>query len=596
MAGQAPSDAVFDVVSTKENTSGRHGSGATPLRNGRWTGSNIPLVALTDTDHRPPTTNQPPPNQLRFRGLRRILIANRGEIAVRIIRACREMDISPVAVFSDCDRAALHVRMADAAVAIGGNPPTQSYLRIDRLIDAAKATGADAVHPGYGFLAENEDFAAACRDAGLTFIGPTPEAIALMGSKTAAREAAARAGVPVVPGTAEALAPDVPDADIAAAARHIGYPVMVKAVAGGGGKGMRIAAEPADLPGAVRAARSEAATAFGDSSIYLERRLARPRHIEVQLLADQHGTVIPFVERECSIQRRHQKVIEESPSAVVDRSLRQRMTAAAAAVARAVGYTNAGTIEFLLDADGNFYFLEMNTRLQVEHPVTEMVTGLDLVQWQIRIARGERLDVDPARALTPRGHAIECRVYAEDPDAGFIPSPGMITGVRCPDGPGIRNDSAAEAGAEVSVYYDPLISKLIAWADDRAGAIARMRRALDEYAVRGISTTVPFFRWMLAQPEFAAAQFHTAYLDELLHLRSGQPFFTPDPSVEEVAALAMALNWMDERGNPLASPQGRVHEANPRWPSASPDAAVVPQPRPTEGGWARRGREENLRA
>src|SRR5687768_483732 len=312
--------------------------------------------------------------------------------------------------------------MADEAVAIGGNPPTESYLRIDRVVAAANASGADAVHPGYGFLAENETFAAACRDAGLTFIGPTPEAIALMGSKTAARKAAAAAGVPVVPGTDEPLAADVDDATVARVAEGIGYPVMVKAVAGGGGKGMRVVARPEDLASAVRAARSEAGAAFGDSAIYLERRLRRPRHIEVQILADAHGVVLPFVERECSLQRRHQKVIEESPSAAVSPELRARLTTAAAAVARGVGYTNAGTIEFLLAEDGGFYFLEMNTRLQVEHPVTEMVTGVDLVTWQIRIARGEPLTLDAAAALTPVGHAIECRIYAEDPDAGFMPS------------------------------------------------------------------------------------------------------------------------------------------------------------------------------
>jgi acetyl-CoA carboxylase biotin carboxylase subunit len=479
--------------------------------------------------------------------LRRILIANRGEIAVRIIRACREMGISPVAVYSECDRTALHVRMADAAVAIGPNPPAQSYLRIDRIIDAARATGADGVHPGYGFLAENEEFAAACGEAGLAFIGPAPAAIALMGSKTAAREAAVHAGAPVVPGTGRALPPDTPDHDVTALADEIGYPLMVKAVAGGGGKGMRVVLQAGDLATAVRAARSEALSAFGDASIYFERRLARPRHIEVQLLADQHGTVLPFVERECSIQRRHQKVIEESPSAIVDEELRARMTSVAAAVARSVGYTNAGTIEFLLDEDGRFYFLEMNTRLQVEHPVTELVTGVDLVQWQIRIARGERLDVDPRRLLTPRGHAIECRVYAEDPDAGFMPSPGRITGVRRADGPGIRDDSGAESGGEVPIYYDALISKLIAWGEDRPRAIARMRRALDEYDIRGIRTTVPFFRWIVRQPEFSAAQFHTAYLDELLHNRAGQAFSAPDPSVEEVAAIAVAIHVAESR-------------------------------------------------
>jgi acetyl/propionyl-CoA carboxylase alpha subunit len=340
--------------------------------------------------------------------MKRILVANRGEIAVRVIRACRDMGIEAVAVYSDCDRGARHVRLADAAVHVGGNAPGESYLRIDRIVDAARQTSADGVHPGYGFLAENEDFAAACRDAGLTFIGPTPDAIALMGSKTAARQAAMQAGVPVVPGTEEPLGADVPEATIAGIADRIGYPVMLKAVAGGGGKGMRLVAAAAELSSATRAARSEAQAAFGDPAIYLERRITRPRHIEVQLLGDTHGTVLPFVERECSIQRRHQKVIEETPSPVIDRELRRRMASDAAAIARSVGYTNAGTIEFLLDEDGHYYFLEMNTRLQVEHPITEMVTGIDLVQWQIRIARGERLTVDSEAAITPRGHAIEC--------------------------------------------------------------------------------------------------------------------------------------------------------------------------------------------
>jgi acetyl-CoA carboxylase biotin carboxylase subunit len=513
--------------------------------------------------------------------LRRILISNRGEIAVRIIRACREMGISPVAVYSECDRAALHVRMADEAVAIGGNAATESYLRIDRLIDAARATGADAVHPGYGFLSENAAFAIACRDAGLTFIGPTPEAITLMGSKTAARAAALRAGAPVVPGS-DPVAPVTSDADLAAIADAIGYPLMVKAVAGGGGKGMRVVSGPGELASAARAARSEAASAFGDPAIYLERRLARPRHVEVQLLADSHGTVVPFVERECSIQRRHQKVIEVSPSPVVDPGLRARLTATAAAVARAAGYTNAGTIEFLLDEDGSFYFLEMNTRLQVEHPVTEMVTGVDLVQWQIRIARGERLDIVPDRAASPRGHAIECRVYAEDPDAGFLPSPGRITGLRHASGPGVREDSAAEAGGEVPIYYDPMIAKLVVWAEDRPGAIDRLRRALDEYEVQGIRTSVPFFRWIVRQNEFAAAQFHTAWLDALLHERGGQPFFPATPSLEEVAVVAAALQRISV-AQASASRQDGTNAA------ASPALAAA------ESHWMRRAREENLR-
>src|SRR5262245_15214193 len=333
------------------------------------------------------------------------------------------MEIATVAVYSECDRAGRHVRMADQAVAIGANPPAESYLRIDRIVDAARATGADAVHPGYGFLAENESFAAACRDAGLTFIGPSPEAIELMGSKTAARTAAMNAGVPVVPGTEEPLGARVADAEIAEIAQRIGYPIMVKAVAGGGGKGMRVVETPEQLPGATRAARSEAGAAFGDSAIYLERRIDRPRHIEVQLLADHHGAVLPFVERECSIQRRHQKVIEESPSPVVDRELRMRIASDAAAIARSVAYTNAGTIEFLLDESGHYYFLEMNTRLQVEHPITEMVTGVDLVQWQIRIARGERLTIDADAAISPRRHAIHPRTPAPPPPAPPPPPP-----------------------------------------------------------------------------------------------------------------------------------------------------------------------------
>jgi acetyl-CoA carboxylase biotin carboxylase subunit len=473
--------------------------------------------------------------------VKKILIANRGEIAVRIARACREMGISPVAVYSECDRAALHVRYADEAYAVGPSAPRESYLRIDRILDAAKQSGADAVHPGYGFLAENEQFAAAVRDAGFTFIGPTPEAIALMGSKTAARIAAKRAGVPIVPGTEEPLSAEVGDAEIAAVARDIGYPLLVKAVAGGGGKGMRTVSDPAELANAVRAARSEAGTAFGDAAVYLERQLTRPRHIEVQLLGDTHGTVVPFVERECSIQRRHQKVVEETPSAAITPALREAMTSAAAAVAKAVGYTNAGTIEFLLDESGAFYFLEMNTRLQVEHPITEMVTGLDLVRWQIRIARGERLTIDPARVLQPIGHAIECRIYAEDPDNGFLPSPGRILALRAPSGPGVRDDSGATAGLDVPIFYDPMISKLIAWAEDRPHAIARMRRALAEYLIVGIKTTLPFFTWLLEESEFSEGRFHTTYLDELLRQRNGRPFVEPTAALEEVAAVAAAV-------------------------------------------------------
>jgi acetyl-CoA carboxylase biotin carboxylase subunit len=474
------------------------------------------------------------------RPVKKVLIANRGEIAVRIIRACREMGISPVAVYSDCDRTALHVRDADEAYPIGPAAPKESYLRIDGLIAAARRSGADAVHPGYGFLAENEAFAAAVRDAGLTFIGPDPEVIALMGNKTAARVAAKRAGVPVVPGS-EHISENLPHASLVRLGEEIGYPLLVKAVAGGGGKGMRTVSEPAELAHAVASARSEAMTAFGDPAVYLERRLAQARHVEVQLLGDKAGTVIPFVERECSIQRRHQKVVEETPSPAVSPALRVALTSAAAAAARAVGYTNAGTIEFLLDTQGQFYFLEMNTRLQVEHPITEMVAGVDLVQWQIRIARGERLDLDPGAMLRPTGHAIECRIYAEDPDNGFLPSPGRIVQLRTPSGPGIRDDGGATAGWNVPVFYDPLISKLVAWAEDRPRAIARMRRALDEYLVMGVKTTLPFFRWLFQEPGFCSAMFHTTYLDDMLKVRNGRSFADATPESAELAAIAVAI-------------------------------------------------------
>ncbi len=474
--------------------------------------------------------------------MKKILIANRGEIAVRVVRACRDMGIATVATYSECDRAALHVRLADEAWPVGPSAPRDSYLRIDAIIEAAKKSGADAVHPGYGFLAENEDFAAACRDAGLVFIGPSPEAITVMGSKTAARQAAIKAGVPVVPGTEEPLSEDTSDADVLTVAERIGYPLMLKAVAGGGGKGMRMVSTPADLPAALRAARSEALSAFGDGAVYLERRILAPRHIEVQLLGDHHGTVLPFVERECSIQRRHQKVVEESPSLAVSPELRRRMTSAAAAVAKTVGYTNAGTIEFLLDRDGSFYFLEMNTRQQVEHPITEMVTGVDLVQWQIRIARGERLDLDPESLLTPKAHAIECRIYAEDPETGFMPSPGRIQGLRVPHGPGVRDDSGAYEGGEVPIFYDPMISKLVTWGETRDHAIARMKRALAEYQVRGIRTTIPFFQWLLDDEDFKAARFDTTFIDRKWGAAGSRLPQAIDPAHEDLAVIAAAVH------------------------------------------------------
>jgi len=474
----------------------------------------------------------------------KLLIANRGEIAVRVIRACRELGIPTVAVYSDCDRGARHVRDADQAVHIGRSPARDSYLRIDRILEAAKATGADAVHPGYGFLAENPAFARACTRAGLTFVGPSPEAITLMGSKTGAREVAIRAGVPVVPGGAAPLGAGASDDEIAREGAHVGYPLMVKAVAGGGGKGMRVVETPDALLNAVRAARSEAESAFGDSAVYFERRLKSPRHVEVQLLGDQYGTIVPFVERECSIQRRHQKVVEESPSLAVDPHLRRRIADAAASVAAAASYTSAGTIEFLLDEDGSFYFLEMNTRLQVEHPVTEMVTSQDLVHWQIRIARGERLTIDPERALTPQGHAIECRIYAEDPDEGFMPSPGLVRAIRPAAGPGIRDDGGVIPGYAVPVFYDSMIAKLIAWGVSRPEAVDRMIRALQEYEVLGVRTTIPFFLWLLRDPDFLAARFDTTYLDRLLASRRGASFTTFSDAEERTIAIAAALDAM----------------------------------------------------
>lgn len=475
----------------------------------------------------------------------KLLVANRGEIAVRVMRACREMGIGTVAVYSDCDRDALHVRMADEAHRIGPGPATESYLRIEALIDVARRSGATLVHPGYGFLAENEHFADACVRAGLIFVGPTPAAIALMGNKTSAREVARRAAVPIVPGTRDPFAETVPEEQIVSAAAAVGFPLVVKAVAGGGGKGMRTVRTAGELPSAIRLARSEARQAFGDGSVYLERRLIQPRHIEVQLLADAHGTVRAFVERECSIQRRHQKVVEESPSLAITPDTRRAMTAAAARIAREAGYTNAGTIEFLLADDGAFYFLEMNTRLQVEHPITESVTGVDLVHWQIKIALGEALTFSEDQALTPRGHAIECRIYAEDPDVGFLPSPGLVRALSVPGGPGVRDDRGVTAGFEIPVFYDSLISKLIVSGATRADAIDRLRRALDEYRVVGVRTTLPFFQWLVRQPSFLRGQFSTTSLDEELAERQGAPFVPPDARDEEDAAIAAALTaWL----------------------------------------------------
>ena len=442
----------------------------------------------------------------------KVLIANRGEIAVRVIRACRELGYPTVAVYSEPDRAALHVLYADQAIAIGPAPSRESYLRMDRILDAAKKTGADAIHPGYGFLAENAAFARACRDAGITFIGPSPESIEAMGSKTESRQRMAAAGVPVVPGLTEAVKSFD---EIAAFARQAGLPIMIKATAGGGGKGLRMVEREEGLLAAYERVISEAQSFFGDGSVYAEKFIASPRHIEVQVLGDQHGGLVHLGERECTLQRRHQKVVEECPSPIVDAELREKLGAMAVRAAAAVDYYSTGTIECLMGPDKQFYFLEMNTRLQVEHPVTEMVWGVDLVKEQLRIARGERLSVRQEQ-LTPAGHAIECRIYAEDPARKFAPSPGLIRYINLPQGPGVRNDDGVYGGYTVPVFYDPMLSKLICHAATRPETIARMRRALGEYRVEGIQTTIPFFTFLMDHPDFAAARFDTGFIDRLL--------------------------------------------------------------------------------
>jgi acetyl-CoA carboxylase biotin carboxylase subunit len=442
----------------------------------------------------------------------KVLIANRGEIAVRIIRACREVGYPTVAVYSEADRSALHVAYADQALPVGEAPSRESYLRIDRILDAAKKSGAEAVHPGYGFLAENAAFARACRDAGLIFIGPSPESIEAMGSKTESRQRMKAAGVPVVPGLTE---PVKSFDEIEAFARDAGFPVMIKASAGGGGKGMRLVERAADLRSAFERVQSEAESFFGDGSVYVEKFIASPRHIEVQVVGDQHGNLVHVGERECTLQRRHQKVVEECPSPVVDDALRTRLGDMAVKAARAVNYYSTGTIECLMGPDREFYFLEMNTRLQVEHPVTEMVWGVDLVKEQLRVARGERLSFRQ-EDLKPNGHAIECRIYAEDPARNFAPSPGLIRYINLPQGPGVRNDQGVYAGYTVPMHYDPMLSKLIVHGESRLDAIARMKRALTEYRVEGIMTTIPFFTFIMNHPDFVSGDFDTGFIDRVL--------------------------------------------------------------------------------
>jgi len=465
---------------------------------------------------------------------KKILIANRGEIAVRVIRACRELGIRSVAVYSDVDRASLHVIKADEAYYLGPTAATESYLNIARILDVARRAGADAIHPGYGFLSENAKFARACARTGIKFIGPTGDAMETMGSKTGARRAMERAGIPFVPGSLRGLA-SAEEAE--KVAEQIGYPVMLKAASGGGGKGMRLVHERAELRPALESAKSEAARSFGDDEVYIEKAIVRPRHIEMQILGDEHGHVVYLGERECSIQRRHQKVVEEAPSAIVDDDMRRRMGEIAVRVARAANYTNAGTVEFLVDAEKNFYFLEMNTRLQVEHPLTELVTGLDLVHLQILIASGGELPFQQEH-VTTRGHAIECRICAEDPDNHFFPSPGKITMLVAPAGPGIRHDSGSYEGWTVPIDYDPLLAKLIGYGSDRNQATARLQRALAEYFICGIKTNIPLFQRILRDPDFQAARLDTGYLERLL----GDPS-EPQASSEgaKVAAIATAL-------------------------------------------------------
>src|SRR5712672_995314 len=465
---------------------------------------------------------------------KKILIANRGEIAVRVIRACHEMGIPAVVVYSEVDRAALHVRKADEAYPIGAPAASESYLNIPKILDVAKRSGADAIHPGYGFLSENAKFAQACADAGVKFIGPMPAAMGAMGSKTRARQAMEKAGVPYVPGTSRGLESFAEAEKVAA---KIGYPVMLKAAAGGGGKGMRLVQSPAELRSSLESARSEAERSFGDSEVYIEKAIVNPRHIEMQILADEHGNTVYLGERECSIQRRHQKVVEEAPSPIVDADMRRRMGEVAVRVAQAAHYTNAGTVEFLVDQQKNFYFLEMNTRLQVEHPVTELITGLDLVHLQIRIAAGEQLPFTQDD-VSLRGHAVECRIYAEDPDNNYFPSPGKITLLLAPAGPGIRDDSGMYEGWNVPIDYDPLLAKLIGYGTDRDQAIARLTRALSEYFVGGIKTNISLFRRIVRDADFRAAKLDTGFLDRMAQRAEDKPV---DSSASEVAAIAAGV-------------------------------------------------------
>ena len=498
---------------------------------------------------------------------RKVLIANRGEIAVRIMRACREMGIKSVAIYSEADAESLHVRAADEAVCVGPASSSQSYLNIDAIIDAAKSVNAEAIHPGYGFLAENAEFARAVTSAGLTFIGPSAEAMELMGSKTSARRVAIESGVPIVPGTVDALASFE---EARKTAEDFGYPVMLKAAAGGGGKGMRLVTSSDELRSAFETAQTEAAAAFGDSALYLEKAVERPRHIEIQIFADAHGNVVHLGERECSIQRRHQKVIEECPSPINDPDLRRRMGEAAVKIGQTVNYTGAGTVEFLLsDATREFYFLEMNTRLQVEHPVTELVTGFDLVREQFRVAAREPLSFtqDDVRWV---GHAIECRIYAEDPANNFFPSPGTIAYLREPSGPGVRVDSGVANFSEVSIHYDPMIAKLAVWGRTRYEAIERLRRALDEYQVAGITTTLPFFREVARDEEFVAGKLDTGFITRFNERRT---VIEPPQEQVDLAIIAAAIHYARHE-QPVFVPTGPQTASDGRWKMAGRAAGL----------------------
>jgi acetyl-CoA carboxylase, biotin carboxylase subunit len=494
-------------------------------------------------------------NHLHTRKFDRVLIANRGEIAVRIIRACHKLGIQTVAVFSDADRNAPHVRYADAAYHIGPSPASESYLNIEKLLDVARRSGAEAVHPGYGFLAERAEFAEACYEADLVFIGPAPHAIRTMGDKQMARETVQRAGVPVVPGTEGELN----DAGLLAAAHAMGFPVLVKAAAGGGGKGMRPVYNEQELPDALRAAHREALAAFGDGQVYLEKMIGDARHIEIQVMADTFGNVIHLGERECSLQRRHQKVVEECPSFVVDEAMRQAMGAVAVAAADAVNYVSAGTVEFLVDKDKNFYFLEMNTRVQVEHPVTELVTGIDLVQEQLRIARGRRLRF-AQEDIRMSGWAIECRINAEDPYNNFLPSTGRITAITLPTGPGVRVDTGVYEGYEITPHYDSMISKLICYGETRGEAVLRMRRALEEYRIMGVKTNIPFHQHMMESHRFLSGQFDTKFVEDRFSMNSREA----NDDMEAAIFAALIAHRQGQRASQIVAP-GTRDTSNWKW-------------------------------